>query len=67
MSPERTIEEMPPQVGLESAWKRNFNNLQSSRWHDLPCFRSNASWARKRHGCSLHWIQNCFRCFRVAR
>src|ERR1035438_9274306 len=26
-------------VGIESARERNFNDLQRSRWHDVPYFR----------------------------
>jgi len=36
-----------PQVGLESTWKRSFNNMRRSRWHLLQCFR----WKNyERHG-----------------
>src|SRR5215472_19355377 len=37
--------------GIESARKRNFNNLQRSRWQEIHSFRRKAlRTARKRHG-----------------
>jgi hypothetical protein len=47
----KLLKRMAPQVGLESPRKRNFNNLQRSRWHVIPRFRSKAvRTARKWHG-----------------
>ena len=44
------MEEMSAE-GIESARERNFNHIDRSRRHVLPCFRCNAArTACKRHG-----------------
>ena len=44
--------------GIESARQRNFNDLDGSRWYDIPHFRCKAArTARKRHGIDFKLIR----------